>query len=137
MARYSEQPAVTTEMWSYMIRAVVWIVLGSYAHGLIKVVNSLSIVGLLGLGKGLALFIMAWGYDSEPSDLESGRSARLKKLLGVAAVVAALSYWTWQAYQRSVEGIDRDTVFFAGYLLGLACVCFVGSRGYLKSRSNK
>jgi hypothetical protein len=135
MARFSEQPFVTAKMWSIMVRFIIWIVVASTAHNFSQGTESALIAGLLGLGMGLSLIVVAWGHDDEAAADGYSHPTRLKKWLGMLAAVLVVGLWIWNSLARSAAGIDKDTIFSAGYFVGLACVGVASSRGYLKSRS--
>ena len=135
MARFDEQPAITTKMWSLFLRLVAWIVIAGIAEDLGNNTGSIVLSGLCGLGAGLALVILAWGDETaadEPDSPRNGKFDIYAKYLVATIIVGA---WLFFSYQKASDGISTDSTFFWGYSVGLCGVCLAASRGYLKPRS--
>ncbi|NCU11399.1 MAG: hypothetical protein GXC70_04425 [Sphingomonadaceae bacterium] len=136
MSRFDEQPAITSDAWSFFLRFVAWMIVALGAQELGNSTESLVLAGLCGLVTGLSLVIIAWNFERGDDDQEWSRNGRLGKYLNNLIFIFVSGVLLWTAYRQITDGIDKNTVFLWGYFIGLASVALASSRGYLKPRSN-
>ncbi|HQV02989.1 MULTISPECIES: hypothetical protein [unclassified Novosphingobium] len=136
MARFDEQPFVTSEMWWFFFRVVAWCAVAAVAQHFGNRTDSLVFAGLCGFVMGLSLFIIAWNHERIDDELESSRNGKFGLFAQYLVVTLLIAGMLWVSYQQVVDGISTSTTFFWGYIAGLGGVGFASSRGYLKSRSN-